>query len=141
MIMAKTRLRLAALAGVLALAAGCDKTKMPQTYPVTGTVAFADGEPIKGGDRGGAVEFQSATDPELRISGQIKEDGTFALQTLKDKTKVEGAPEGSYTVTFLPPKREDGRLLLPQPVKLPQTFQVEAKENHFDIKIDRPADF
>jgi hypothetical protein len=134
--MAKTCLRLAALAGALTLAAGCGgKTEMPQTYPVTGTVAFADGEPIKGG----AVEFKSATDPALRISGQIKEDGTFTLQTLKDKTKVEGAPEGSYTVTFLPPKTEDGRLLMP-PADLRQTLQVEPKgDNHFVIKIDRPA--
>jgi hypothetical protein len=137
MVMAKTRLRLAALAGALALAAGCDKTKMPQTYPVTGTVAFADGEPIKGG----AVEFKSASDPELRISGQIEEDGTFSLHTLKDKTRVEGAPAGSYTVTFLPPRREDGRLLMP-PTDLPRTFRIEPKEdNHLEIKIDRPAGF
>ncbi len=130
----KRHVRPAALAGALVLAAGCARVEMPRTYPVTGTVAFRDGEPI----RGGAVQFMSASDPSLSISGQIQEDGTFTLYTLKDKTKVGGAPEGTYTVTFLPPLGEDRRPLMP-PTDLRQTFQVEAKEdNHFDVRIDRP---
>jgi hypothetical protein len=123
----------AALAALM-LAAGCSRVEVPKTYPVTGTVAFRDGERIKGG----ALQFKSASDPSLSISGQIKEDGSFALQTLKDKTKVDGAPEGTYTATFLPPIGEDRRLLMP-PTDLPETFQVGPRENHFDVKVERPS--
>ncbi len=125
--------RLTALA--LVLAAGCGKSDMPRVYPVTGSVAFKDGRPLPGG----AVQFKSLTDPSLTVAGNVKQDGTFTLLTLRDKEKVPGAPEGSYTVTVLPPIGEDHRPLMP-PVELPRPYQVEAKEdNRFDIRIDRPT--
>ncbi len=130
--MKKTMARLAALV----LAAGCGKSdgQMPTTYPVTGTVAFQDGEPL----RGGFIVFRAASEEGLSISGVVGEDGSFTLQTLKGKEKASGAPEGSYKVSYLPHQGEDQRMLMP-PVELPQSFQVEPKENHIEIKVPRPA--
>jgi hypothetical protein len=129
----KTWIRLA-LASILALGAGCGKSDMPPTYPVTGTVTFRDGEPI----RGGLVVFRSLAEDGVSVSGVVGEEGSFALQTLKGKEKAAGAPEGSYRVSFMPPQGEDQRAMMP-PVELPLPHQVEPKENHFDLKVDRPA--
>jgi hypothetical protein len=132
--MSTTYRRPAVLAGLLVLAAGCARPDVPQTYPVTGTVAFDDGQPVPGGK----VHFQSTVDETLTINGDIQEDGTFTLSTLKGKSKVAGAPEGSYTVTVQGPIVEH-RMLFPL-VTLPASCQVEPKENHFDLKVERPAD-
>jgi hypothetical protein len=130
MAMTKTCVRPAVLA--LVLAAGCGKSDMPQTYPVTGTVKFTDGQPLPGG----SVHFKLPSDDTLTVNGEVKEDGTFTLFTIKGNTKVPGAPEGSYQVTVQAPVVEH-RMLMP-PVTLSENFQVGPKENHFDIKVDRP---
>jgi hypothetical protein len=120
--------------GLLVLAGpGCRRADLPRTYPVTGTVAFPDGSPVKGG----AVHFRSETDPSLTVTGAIKEDGTFALETVKDTAKAPGAPEGSYTVTVLPPAGKDQRLAMP-PAVLPQPCRVQPGDNHFDLRVPPP---
>jgi hypothetical protein len=125
--------RAAVAAGLLLCAVGCQKTTLPKTYPAAGSVKFKDGRPLTGG----IVQFQSA-DRSLTVSGTIGADGTFSLQTLKETTQVPGAPEGSYTVTVLPPVASDRRLPF-QPVTLPQPYKVEAgPKNEFAIEIDTP---
>lgn len=73
--------------GALALA-GCGAT----TWPVTGTVVFPDGEPV----RSGVVEFAPAEGgPAAR--GPIAADGSFALAT----GGRPGALAGKYRVVVV----------------------------------------
>ena len=130
--MMKTRPSLVALSGALFLAAGCGKNGLPATYPVTGTVSFSDGQPLPGG----SITFQLTAPDAPTISGEIKEDGAFRLSTFRESSRSPGAPEGVYSVTVVPPLVEH-RLLMP-PVTLPTSYEVKPRENHFDVKVDRP---
>lgn len=117
---------------------GCSGTKdMPQTYPATGTVVSKGGLNLGGG----MVQFRSKTDTTIAVSGDIQEDGTFTLQTVKGKGKVSGAPEGEYEVIVSPPSAGDhskaqNRVL---PITLPRTYKVEPKEdNRFTLEVGPP---
>src|SRR5262245_14431628 len=95
-----TRFRWApGLALALSLCAGCGETggttAKSQTYPVTGFVKFKDGKPATGA----AVQFTPLHDTSLAVSGDIQEDGSFTLFTVKGNKRVSGAPEGEYRVT------------------------------------------
>lgn len=73
---------------LLALAAcGCGSDRVP-TYPVSGHVQFADGEPI----RTGTVELESA-EFGTTATGTIQDDGTFVLGTYKSN---DGAAAGTH---------------------------------------------
>ncbi len=126
-------------AGMLVPAAGCGGPALPRTYPVSGTVVYKNGQPMKGG----SVQFETTADPLLRVVGDIGDDGTFRLRTLKDNARADGAPEGEYRVFVQPPLVNDPRGGLKVAHKgvpaivLPQTYRVEAKEN--TLKIELPA--
>lgn len=69
------------------IAAGCGSDQV-DTYPVSGKVVFADGEPV----RLGTVEFESVSFGTT-ASGKIKEDGSFVLGTY---TSTDGAASGKH---------------------------------------------
>jgi hypothetical protein len=120
---------------------GCNFAGLPRTFPVTGTVVYKGGEPVKGG----SIEFRPIAESALRVVGQIEENGTFSLATLKDNAKAAGAPEGEYRVLIIRPLRADPRGGLPDPhrgvppISLPKTYKVEAKDNNFKIELTEPA--
>jgi hypothetical protein len=106
---------------------------MPATYPVSGTAKFKDGTPVAGG----AVQFISTTDSSLSVSGDVKDDGSFSLFTVKGPTRVAGAPEGEYRVSIQPPIQADHR---PVPaITLSSPYKVEAKENTFEFTVAPPG--
>lgn len=74
---------------VLSLVFGCGEAQI-ETYPVTGTVVFDDGSPV----RTGTVELFS---PEhgLTATGRIREDGSFELGTYSSN---DGACAGDHKV-------------------------------------------
>jgi hypothetical protein len=65
-----------------------------KTYPVKGKVELKDGDAQL--LTGSHVELKHESDPELRPTGKIAADGTFAVQTLHGGKIVRGAPEGKY---------------------------------------------
>jgi hypothetical protein len=119
------------------LAAGCNSSGLPPTYPVTGTVVYKGGQPMKGG----SIQLAPVQESPLRVLGEIAEDGTFSLATLKDNARASGAPEGEYRVFVQPPLRFDPRGGLQEAhrgvpaIQLPKTFKVEAKGNTFKIEL------
>ncbi|WP_417376395.1 carboxypeptidase regulatory-like domain-containing protein [Gimesia maris] len=66
---------------------GCGSDKVP-TYPVSGRVQFADGEPV----RTGTIELESK-EHGTSATGTIQEDGTFVLGTY---TSNDGAAAGKH---------------------------------------------
>jgi hypothetical protein len=119
----------------LLLALGCGKeVDMPATHPASGKVAYMDGQPMKGG----TIQFTpSAPDSSLTVTGEIDDDGSFVLHTLKGNRKASGAAEGLYQVTVMPPQTADHQRIMP--VVLPDTYTVKPGENVFPtITIPRP---
>ncbi len=122
------------LAAALIGATGCQGAEnMPKTYPVLGTVFYKGGKPLQGG----TVQFMSPTDPSLTVVGNIQNDGTFTLSTIRNQTKVDGAAEGEYRVTIVPPIPADRKSFQP-PMPVPKPYKVEAKENQFQIELHVP---
>lgn len=75
---------------VLVCLAGCGSGVKDRLYKVSGTVKFADGQPVTTG----TIRFDSNT---YNAYGQIQPDGTFTLTTLNPD---DGAPAGTYRVSF-----------------------------------------
>jgi len=112
--------------------AGCPgNSDLPKTYPVKGKVVDAKGAPVKGG----SVMFESGQATNISIVGVIQEDGTFSLNTYRDKTELPGAPEGEYRVKIMLPITDGNNP--PPPVTLPKPFRVEAKDNDCQVKLPR----
>src|SRR5262245_827491 len=82
----------------LVTAAGCGG---PKLYKVEGKVVFPGGTPLSGG----MVVF-GPKDPSTVLGprGEIQEDGTFRVSTLKEG---DGAPEGEYRVLITPAEKGD----------------------------------
>jgi hypothetical protein len=60
------------------------------TYPVSGTVHFDDGQPV----RVGAVEFR-CQETGLSARAKLNDTGSFSLGTFAD---IDGAPAGTYKI-------------------------------------------
>lgn len=126
---------------VLLFTAGCATggVVLPKTYPASGTVVYKGGQPMTGG----SVQFNSESDPLLRMIGTIEKDGQFKLTTMKDEAKADGAPEGVYRVFVLPPAVGEARDKVPAghkgvlPITLPEPFKLGPHEN--TIKIELPT--
>jgi hypothetical protein len=116
-----------ALIVVLTGLIGCGPA-LPKTHPASGMVVYQDGRPIKGG---GTIQFVSADDPTLRISGEIKPNGSFVLRTVKDNEQAPGAPQGEYDVTVQP--RGDVA-----PIAATQKQKIHPGENQMKIEIPMP---
>src|SRR5579872_390421 len=119
----------------LLAAAGCSgpPSSMPPVFPVKGTVHYKGGVPVVGG----AIQFMSISDTSYSISGEIGEDGSFALYTVKGSERVQGAPEGTYKVTIQPPIGTDHRPV--QAIALSDNYHIEPKENSFTIEVNPPS--
>ena len=128
--------------GMSLVVAGCaTKEELPKTYAVKGKVVLKNGKPL----RGGFITFTSVTSDEQRAYGDIKEDGTFTLDTaaLTSKARTErlaGAVEGEFKVTIRPTGSTDDGTGGP-PVgggrpafTLKKRYKIEAKENN-DITV------
>lgn len=105
------------LALLFPLAAGCGTTPTapPKTYPVTGKVLLAGGEPL----RGGRVTF-SPQGAGAEAVGEIQSNGTFTLTTFG---KDQGAMPGKYKVSVSPFSYKTGNpVAVPQRDKVPQQY-------------------
>jgi hypothetical protein len=118
------------VAALLLPLAGCTSSAgLPPTYPAGGSVEYKDGSPMKGG----TVQFSTSSDPLLRVVGQVREDGTFTLNTIKDRSRAAGAPEGEYQVIVQPPLIGEHKGVIP--ITIPKPYKVEAKDNQFRIQL------
>jgi hypothetical protein len=103
--------------------AGCGNG-IPKTYIVTGKVVYKGGKPVTYG----RVEFQSTSHPELRATGGIQTDGTFALTTTLGGKSVAGAVVGEHKVLI----ELESRSAL---VILPAPYTVKAEKNEVTFEI------
>jgi hypothetical protein len=125
--------RMALTALVLAGFAACGGgPNGPKTYPVKGAVVF-----VKGGSLkqlvDGTVEFQSVSEPGVRAYGEIQQDGSFSLTTLKDGKASPGAIEGEHRARVVPPQEREGKPVIdPQFLSFEKsglTFRVPGSED------------
>lgn len=86
-------------ASILLLAVlGCGQYG-PKTHAIRGTVELAGAEvKLLAGSH---IEAKLTTDPNVRASGEIQEDGSFHLETIHAGTILNGAPEGVYQVRLI----------------------------------------
>jgi hypothetical protein len=112
---------------------GSGQAPPPKTYPVGGMVVYKGGQPLSGG----AIQFQSKSDPNLTTKGDIGPDGTFELVTLYQDEQLQGATEGQYHVTVIPRMTENKPVDIFQ---LPRVYTVETKDNYFRIELEKPRD-
>jgi hypothetical protein len=127
------RLVLLALAlALLDLACGDSGPPAPATFPARGQVKYKNGRPVSGG----TIEFRSLTNPSATTAGALDADGKFTLHTLAGSRKVPGAQEGMHRVTIIP----QALTKKIKPIVLPDTYQVKAGENLFEISIDAVTD-
>jgi hypothetical protein len=120
----------------LAVCLGCSgggSSQLPSTYKVTGTVVFKGGKPVTGG----AIQFSPVSDTSFTVSGDVADDGSFTLSTVKGAERVSGAPEGEYRVTVLLPLPADQKAI--PGITLPKNYRVEPKDNTFTIEITPPS--
>jgi hypothetical protein len=103
--------------------AGCGDG-IPKTYVVTGKVVYKGGKPVTYG----RVEFQSTSHPELRATGGIQTDGTFALTTTLGGKSAAGAVEGEHKVLIELESRSALVILT-----APYTVKAEKNEVTFEI--------
>jgi hypothetical protein len=83
---------------VLLLLGGCGPRgggAKPGTYPVSGKVVRADGQPLPGG----VVVFHPKDPPGNEAMGHVEKDGTFQMGTFG---KADGVIPGRYAVTVEP---------------------------------------
>ena len=83
----------------MCLLIGCGESRVP-IYPVSGTVVFDDGSPV----RTGTVELASV-DHKLTATGKIGDDGNFVLGTF---TSNDGACAGNHRVIVMQMIINDG---------------------------------
>ncbi len=120
----------AALVGLMS--DGCGSTETPPTtYEVKGRVVVKAGNQVL---KQGSVAFIHRTDAQLNARGEIDEEGKFTLFTFSGNKKLPGATPGAYQVTVSLPQGADHR---GHSKTLPAPYQVEAKENFFEIVLER----
>jgi hypothetical protein len=84
--------------GWVVVLAGCDSgPEPPATHPVQGKIVFERGGNIHElYDHQGAIEFESVDQPGVHAYGEIQEDGSFTLSTVKDDLGFAGAVPGTH---------------------------------------------
>jgi len=118
----------------LLVVAGCGQ----KNHPVKGKVTFKEnGKPLGAGH----VLFQLVSDPDIKASGDIEEDGSYEL----GNSKGMGALAGEYEVLVQP------RMLENDPTKSPidnrfrdfktsgLKYTVKPGSNEFNIEVERPG--
>lgn len=108
---------------------GCGpSTPPPETQPVVGSAKFSDGKPITSG----ALQFQSTTDKQVVTVGEVKLDGSFTLETLRDGHRVPGAMAGEYNVTYTPPMGDAPRMIS---IRIPHRVTIVTGENQVTLTV------
>jgi hypothetical protein len=108
---------------------GSDPQPPPKTYPAKGQVVSRKAGPLTDG----LVQFETTGDKPVSVQGHIQSDGQFKLVTLHGKQKIDGAPEGSYRVSVVPPQTDQQE----PPVSVGTVFQVKP-DGPNDFKIEIP---
>src|SRR5262245_39900924 len=104
----------------------------PKTYPVTGRVEVAGGNaaPLAGSN----VEAALDSDPTVRASGVIEEDGRFTLETLHAGKILKGAQAGTYKARIvLSDEGERGSRKLARAAVHPRFLQFESSGLRFEV--------
>ena len=101
----------------------------PPTYPVQGSIQSASGR-IPAGCR---IEFMP-DDAKKMAEGEIGADGTFTLQTRYEGVICDGAAEGTYQVTIVPPLG-GAPTGISQPIGLPNPVRIKPEENRVVIPL------
>ena len=96
-------------------------------------MVYADGEALTGG----TLQFQPQSGGSPSPFAEVGKDGKFTLSTLYEGKRIEGAVEGEFKVTFIPPVGPDQSGGLP--VALPAIYTVQPQNgNDFTITVPRP---
>jgi len=120
---------------------GCGErpVALPPTYPVHGRVTYRDGAPLGGG----LVQFQSQADLSVVTSAAIQKDGTYALATMRNGLRTDGAVAGPNRVMVVP--ADDGNVGGASPVAqsalpivFPMPYNVEPRDNEFPLVVEQP---
>ncbi|MBI3408349.1 MAG: tetratricopeptide repeat protein [Planctomycetes bacterium] len=102
-------------------------TSAPTTYPVTGQVVFANGQPLPGG----FLRLHPKDPPSRECHARLDRDGTFKVSSFG---KDDGAPPGRYIVTIDPPPKMDGAIpkQFLEPETSPWHIEVRSGTNTLD---------
>ena len=126
-----SRLRVLIVVCLAMLATGCGPRDKDGVYRVSGTVKFADGQPVTSG----TIYFDNG---KYNSFGQIQSDGRYTLTTLNPS---DGAPKGSTKVFFSPDLTGGATPLLARKYSSTGssdlTFEVKPQKNTIDITVDR----
>ena len=125
---------------------GCMRSST--TFPVTGTIVLANGQPLTGG----TILFQPFGDSSLPARGYIQSDGSFQLGTFATD---DGAIPGVHKVVITPAVPTEAlddpaaiarhRAVVPaqyqnlQSTPLEFTVNDDGSTNHFDIRLEPRA--
>ncbi|HVS40602.1 MAG TPA: hypothetical protein VMS17_33915, partial [Gemmataceae bacterium] len=107
-------------AAAVLLAVGCNGPKPPATYTAIGKAVYADGAALAGG----TLQFQPEAAGAPSAFAEVDKDGRFTLLTIVDGKRINGAVEGNFHVTYIPPVGADQKGGLP--VVLPDVYTVLA---------------
>ena len=124
--------------------AGCGGST-DKTYPVTGVVVWAGGQPATE-LRGANIELQliDATARKVSPHGEVQGDGTFTLGSYRQD---DGAPGGDYRALVMPQKSQDAEgphtvyIMDPRFENYDTSglkVTVEPKENVIKLRVERP---
>ena len=116
-----------------AILSGCGvpPTPPPQTYPAQGQV-IVDGQLAKGG----AVLFDSVSEPRWTTQASIEEDGTFKLSILHETKNIPGAVPGEYRVTIMLPSIDQKTQR--DPIILEKHQKIIAGDNSLKLEVRSP---
>jgi hypothetical protein len=94
------------LAGIGLLAAsGCGRLKT-RPHEINGQVELTDGDVRQ--LTGGHVEAILVSDPRVQATGEISDDGSFSLQTVRNGELVNGVRDGEYLVRIVLSDEDSG---------------------------------
>lgn len=120
------------IVATIAISIGCRRGRVvvpPPTYPVNGKVVVSNGKiPV-----GYLIQFESG-DPKCMAEALIESDGTFKLVTRYEGVVCEGAVEGEYRATIVPPMSPDAEFS--DPKRFPNPIRIKAETNEVTISLD-----
>jgi hypothetical protein len=134
-----SRLRPAAAFGALAFAAGiagCGP-RADHIRPVSGKFVVENGGDISA-VAGHIIETRLDSDPLVRSSAQIAEDGSFRLQTLHEGKIVDGAAEGTHTARIV--LSDDDKAKQAQDAKRLGREHQDFDKSAWKIEVPTPSD-
>ena len=102
--------------------AGCGGSGI-KTHPVVGKIETQSGDitPLAGH----TVEVALDTSPEVRASGEIRDDGSFVLETLQGGKVLRGAVPGTYKARIVLSDDDASKRMLAAKTVPPRYLQFE----------------